>query len=125
MYAQQVFSALFTGVLNAIACICTRGVSGVFPAGLLLAFVSSVRDSFGHGKCLPIFYRGLMCMCCVCVCVRTRTHTACGVLRCEPGCRDETPLESPEKIQMYCIDNIYIYRAVYKVHMYIYMLGYR
>ena len=29
MYAQQVFSALFTGVLNTIAC----GVSGVFPAG--------------------------------------------------------------------------------------------
>jgi len=73
MHVQQVFSALFTGVLNTIACICRRGVSGVFSAGLLLAFVSSVRDSFGHGKCLPIFYRGLMCMCCVCVC--THTHT--------------------------------------------------
>jgi len=72
MHAQQVFSELFTGVLNTIACICRRGVSGVFPAGLRLAFVSSVRDSFGHGKCLPIFYRGLMCMCCVCVC--THTH---------------------------------------------------
>jgi len=79
MHAQQVFSVLFTGVLNAIACICRRGVSGGFPAGLRFAFVSSVRDSFGHGKCLPIFYRGLMCMCCVCV-IRTRTHTACGVL---------------------------------------------
>jgi len=47
MYAQQVFSALFTGVLNTIACVCRRGVSGAFPAGLWLAFVSSVRDSFG------------------------------------------------------------------------------
>jgi len=91
MHAQQVFSALFTGVLNTMACICRRGVSGVFSAGLQLAFVSSVRDTFRHGKCLPIFYRGLMCMCCVCVCVRKRTHTACGVLGCEPGCRDETP----------------------------------
>ena len=34
-------------------------------------------------------------------------------------------LESPEEIQMYCSDSIYIYRAVYEVHMYIYMLGYR
>jgi len=73
MYAQQVFSALFTGVLNTIACVCRRGVSGVFPAGLRLVLVSSVRDSLGRGKCLPIFYRGLMCMCCVCVC--THTHT--------------------------------------------------
>jgi len=47
MYAQQVFSALVTGVLNTIACVCRRGVSGVFPAGLPLAFVSSVRDAFG------------------------------------------------------------------------------
>ena len=46
IYAQQVFSALFTGALNTIACVCRRGVSGVFPAGLRLAFVSSVRDSF-------------------------------------------------------------------------------
>ena len=61
MHAQQVFSAL----LNTIACMCRRGASGCFPAGLRLAFVYSVRDSFGHGKCLPIIYRGLMCMCCV------------------------------------------------------------
>jgi len=74
MYAQQVFLALFTGVLNTIACVCRRGVSGVFPAGLRLAFVSSVRDLIGHGKCLPIFYRVLMCMCCVCVCTHTHTH---------------------------------------------------
>ena len=73
VYAQQVFSALFTGVLNTIACVCRRGVSGGFPAGLRLVLVSSVRDSLGRGKCLPIFYRGLMCMCCVCVC--THTHT--------------------------------------------------
>ena len=25
-------------------------------------------------ECLPIFYRGLMCMCCVCVCTHTHTH---------------------------------------------------
>ena len=29
MHAQQVFSALFTGVLYTIACMCKRGVSGV------------------------------------------------------------------------------------------------
>jgi len=74
MHAQPVFSALFTGVLNTIACACRRGVSGVFLAGLRLAFVSSVRDSFGHGRCLPIFYRGLVCMCCVGVCTHTHTH---------------------------------------------------
>ena len=34
-------------------------------------------------------------------------------------------LEGPEEIQMYCSDIIHIYRAVYEVHMYIYMLGYR
>ena len=69
MHAQQVFSALFKGVLNTIACICRRGVRGVFSAGVRLAL------SFVHGKCLPIFYRGLMCMCCVCV--RTLMHTHC------------------------------------------------
>jgi len=47
MYAQQVFSVLFTGVLDTIACVCRRGVSRGFPAGLQLAFVSSVRDSLG------------------------------------------------------------------------------
>jgi len=78
MYAHQVFLALFTGVLNTIACVCRRGVSGIFPAGLRLAFVSSVRDSFGQWKCLPIFYRGLMCMCCVCVCMHTHTHCMWG-----------------------------------------------
>jgi len=31
-------------------------------------------------------------------------------------------LESPEEIQMYCSDSIHIYRAVYEVHMYIYIL---
>ena len=37
MYAQQVFSALFTGVLNTITGVCRRGVSGVFSTGLRLA----------------------------------------------------------------------------------------
>ena len=58
---------------NAIVCVCRKGLSGGFPAGLRLVFVTSARDSFGHGKWLPIFYRGLMCMCCVSVC--TQTHT--------------------------------------------------
>ena len=58
MYAQQVFLALFTGVLNTIACVCRRGVSGVFPAGLWLAFVSSVRDSLDDGSVSPFFTGG-------------------------------------------------------------------
>ena len=58
MYAQQVFSALFTGVLNTFACVCRRGVSGVFPAGLRWAFVSSVRDSLGDGSVSPFFTGG-------------------------------------------------------------------
>jgi len=119
MHAQQVFSVLFTGVLNTIACICRRGVSGGFPAGLRLAFVSSVRDSFGHGKCHPIFYRGLMCMCCVCVYAHAHTlHVVYSDVCPGVGTRH---LESPEEIQMYCSDSIHIYRAVYKVHMYIYI----
>jgi len=78
MYAQQVFLALFTGVLNTISCVRRREVSRVFPAGLRLAFVSNLRDSFGRGKCLPIFHRGLMCTCCVCVCTHTHTHCTWG-----------------------------------------------
>jgi len=50
----------------------------------------------------------------LCVCVYAHTHTV--------GTRH---LESPEEIQMYCSDSIHINRAVYEVHMYIYMLGYR
>jgi len=75
MYAQQMFSALYTGVLNTIACVSKKGVSEGFPAVLQLAVVSNVRDSVGRGKCLHFFYRGLMCMCCVCV--RTHPHTHC------------------------------------------------
>ena len=54
----EVFSALFTGVLNTIACVCRRGVSGGFPAGLWLAFVSSVRDSLDDGSVSPFFTGG-------------------------------------------------------------------
>ena len=39
------------------------------------------------------FFTGGWCSCVVCVCVRTHAHTACGVIRCEHGCRDETPGE--------------------------------
>jgi len=63
-------------------------------------------------------------MCCVCVCI-AHTHTL------HVGCSGVSPgvgarhLESPGKIQMYCSDSVHIYRAVYEVHMYIYVLGYR
>jgi len=116
MYAQQVFLALFTGVLNTIACVCRRGVGEVFQAGLQLAFVSSVRDSFGRGKCLPIFYRGLMCICCV------RVHAHAHTLHV--GYSDVSPvvgkrhLENPEEIQMYCSDSIPC--SVRSTHAYIY-----
>ena len=55
MYAQQVFSALFTGVFNTIACVCRRGVSGGFPAGLRLVFV---RDSLDYGSVSPFLTGG-------------------------------------------------------------------
>jgi len=58
MYAQEVFSALFTGVSNTIACVCRRGVSGVVAAGLWLAFVWSVRDSLGDASVSPFFTGG-------------------------------------------------------------------
>ena len=58
MYAQEVFSALFTGVLNNVACVCTRGMSWVFPAGLRLVFVSRVSDSLGNGSVSPFFTGG-------------------------------------------------------------------
>jgi len=43
---------------------------------------------------------------CVCVCIRTRTHTACGVLGCQPGCRDETPGE-PGRNPGYLHDHVH------------------
>jgi len=58
MYAQQVFSALFTGVLNTIACVCRREVIRGFPAGLRLAFVSRVSDSLGDVSVSPFFTGG-------------------------------------------------------------------
>ena len=77
----------------------------------------------GQWTCLPIFYRGLMCMCCVCVHMHTHTlHVGYSDVSQGVGSRH---LESPEEIQMYCSDSTHIFRAVYKVHMYIYMLGYR
>ena len=61
----------------------------------------------------------------LCVCVYAHTHTLhVGYSDVSPGVRTRH-LESPEEIQMYCSDSIHIYRAVYEVHMYIYMLGYR
>jgi len=107
MHAQQVFSALFTGVLNTISCICRRVVSGVFPAGLWLEFVCSVRDSFGHGtECLPIFYRELMCMCCACVYAHAHTLHV-GYLDMSPGV-GMRHLESPEECRCTVVI-VYIY----------------
>ena len=122
MHAQQVFSVLFTGVLNTIACICRRGVSGGFPAGRRLAFVANVRDSFRHG--ISVFLQGVdVYVLCVCVCTHAHTlHVGYSDVSLGVGTRH---LESPEEIQMSCSDSIHIYRAVYEVHMYIYMLGYR
>ena len=60
-----------------------------------------------------------------------RATQYCSEDQCNSMCADVSPgvgtrhLESPEEIQMYCSDSIHIYRAVYEVHMYIYMLGYR
>ena len=61
----------------------------------------------------------------LCVCVYAHTHTLhVGYSDVSPGV-GARHLESPEEIQMYFSDIIHIYRAVYEVHMYIYMLGYR
>jgi len=57
----------------------------------------------------------------LCVCVYANVHTL-HVGYSGVGTRH---LESLEEIQMYCSDSIHIYRAVYEVHKYIYMLGYR
>jgi len=115
-----VLSALFTGVLNTIACVCRKGVNGVFPAGLWLAFVSSVRDSLGDGSVSP-FFRGVDVYV-LCVCVYAHIHTLhVGYSDVSPGVGTRH-LESPEEIQMYSSDSIHIYHAVYEVHTYIYML---
>jgi len=64
-----------------------------------------------------------MCMCCVCVCAHAHTLHV-GYSDVSPDVRTRH-LEGPEEIQMYWSDNIHMYRAVYEVHMYIYMLGYK
>jgi len=58
MYAQQVFSALFTGVLNTIACVCRREVSGGFQLvyGWRLFPASGIR--LGDGSVSPFFTGG-------------------------------------------------------------------
>jgi len=104
---------LFIGVLNTIACPCRKGVSGVFPAGLRLVFVSSVRDSFGPGvwKLSPNFLQGVDVYV-LCVCVYAHAHTLyVGYSDVSPGVGTRH-LESPEEIQMYCSDSIHVYRAV-------------
>ena len=57
----------------------------------------------------------------LCVCVYAHTHTLhVGYSDVSPGVGTRH-LESPEEIQMYYSDSIHIYRAVYEVHMYIYI----
>jgi len=71
--------------------------------------------------CVSPFFTAVWCVCVVCVCVRTHTHTlhvGYSDVNLGVGTRH---LESPEEIQMYCSDSIHIYRAVYEVHMYIFM----
>ena len=61
----------------------------------------------------------------LCVCVNAHTHTLhVGYSDVSPGVRTRH-LESLEEIQMYCSDSVHIYRAVYEVHIHMYMLGYR
>ena len=60
-----------------------------------------------------------------CVCVYAHTHTLHVGYSDVSLCVGTRHLESPEEIQMYCSDSIRIYRAVYEVHMHMYMLGYR
>jgi len=61
----------------------------------------------------------------LCVCVYAHTNTLhVGYSDVNPGVGTKH-LESPEEIQMYCSDSIHIYNAVYEVHMYTYILGYR
>ena len=99
MYAQQVFSALFTGVFNTIACVCRRGVSGGFSSWSTVGVCFQCEGFVGRWKCLPIFYRGLMCMCCV-WCVYAHTHTLhVGYSDVSPGVGTRH-LESPEEIQI-------------------------
>jgi len=75
-------------------------------------------------KVSPHFLQGVdVYVLCVCVYAYTHTlHVGYSDVSLGVGTRR---LESPEEIQMYCRDSIHIYRAVYEVHMYIYMLGYR
>jgi len=72
MYAQQVFSALFTGVLNTIACVCTRGVSGVFPAVCGWRLFQE-RGSRWAMEVSPHFLQGVDVYV-LCVCTHIHTH---------------------------------------------------
>ena len=101
-YAQQVFLVLFTGtgVLNTIACICRRGVSRVFPAGLRLAFVSKCEGFVWVWEVSPYFLQGVdVYVLCVCVYAHALTLHV-GYSDVSPGVGTKH-LETPEEIQMY------------------------
>ena len=90
MYAQLVFLALFTGVLNAIACECRRGMEArgfQLDCGWRSFPTWGIRLGQRKWKYLLSFYRGLMCMCCVCVYALAHTHTLLG---CEHKSRYDT-----------------------------------
>ena len=100
MHAQQMFPALFTGVLNTIACICWRGVSRVFPAGLRLAFVSKCEGFVWVWEVSPYFLQGVdVYVLCVCVYAHALTLHV-GYSDVSPGVGTKH-LETPEEIQMY------------------------
>jgi len=87
------------------------------------------RDEIGWARRLfPYFLQGFDVYA-LCVYASVCEHTYTGILHL--GHLELSPsvgkrhLESPEEIQTYCIDSIYIYRTVYKVHLYIYILDYR
>jgi len=69
-----------------------KGWAGVFQLVYGWCLFSAWGIRLGMGS-VSLFFTGGGCVCVVCVWVRTRTHIACGVLRCEPGCRGETPGE--------------------------------
>jgi len=72
----------------------------------------------------PRFLQGVyVYVLCVCVYAHAHTlHVGYSDVSLGVGMRH---LETPKEIQMYCSDSIHIYRAVYEVHIYMYMLGYR
>jgi len=92
--------ALFIGVSTPLHAYVEEGWKQNFPAVFWLALVSSMRDCFGRGRCLHIYYRGLgvdVYMLYVYVHGHTHTlHVGYSDVSADFGTRH---LESPEEIQ--------------------------